>query len=164
MHQVLRRGVLPALLGLAASVADANCQSREIAAVNTVLDFRLNWVGDATPFNACSVYKATGSRADFPAGILPPLARGLDRSSAPCDDRIPPGTPGTSTAEVLVDSITVCGETATVHLTVRKGELTYHEEYSLVNPTTTRWGMNEVRTFGAVREYPVRPQAAEGVM
>lgn len=162
MHQVLTRGALLALFCLATDAADAGCQtpvSREIAAVNTVLDFRLNWVGDTTPFNACSVYMAAGNPADFPAGILPPLARGLDRAGAPCEGRIS-GTPGAWTPEVLVDSIAVRGETATVYVTVRKGEISYYEEYSLVNPMANRWGMNQVRTYGAMREYPVRPPAS----
>lgn len=161
MHQILTRGARLALLGLVTIAADAGCQhvSREIAAVNTVVDFRLNWVGDETPFNACSVYTATGRPVDFPAGVLPPLARGLDRTTAPCDGRIP-GIPGAWIPEVLVDSIAVRGETATVYLTVRKGEISYHEVYSLVNPSARRWGMNEVRTWGATREYPVRPPAS----
>lgn len=160
MHQILTRGARLALLGLATMAADASSQTanRKTAAVNTVLDFRLNWMGDATPFNACSVYTATGSPEDFPAGILPPLARGLDRSSAQCEGRAP-GTPGAWTPEVVVDSIAIHGETAAVYLTVRKGELSYHEEYSLVNPSATRWGMQEVRTYGAFREYPARPLA-----
>jgi hypothetical protein len=159
MHQILTRGARLALFGLATITADAACQSvhPELAAVNTVLDFRLNWIGDATPLNACSVYTATGRPADFPAGILPPLARGLDRIEAPCDGRAP-GVPGAWTPEVLVDSIAVHGETATVFLTIHKGELTYREEYSLVNPSANRWGMKEVRTWGAVREYPSRPR------
>ena len=160
MHQILTRGAGLAFLGIVMSAVDAACQSvsGELAAVNTVLDFRLNWVGDATKFNACSVYNATGRPADFPARILPPLARGLDHTSVPCEGRAP-GVPGAWTPEVLVDSIAVHGESATVLLTIRKGEISYREEYSLVNPSASRWGMNEVRTFGALREYPARPPA-----
>jgi hypothetical protein len=141
--------------------ADAACQSGspEVAAVNTVLDFRLNWVGDDTPFNACSVHKATGKAASFPDGLLPPLIRGLDRTADPCGSRTG-GVPGAWSSQVLVDSIAVRGETATVYLTVRKGEMTYREEYALVNPSANRWGMREVRTYGAVREYRSRPPAA----
>jgi hypothetical protein len=158
MHQVLKRGVRLVIVSLVTITMDAACQTvtRETAAVNTVLDFRLNWMGDATPFNACSVYAATGRRTDFPAGILPPLVRGLDRTTAPCEGRNP-GIPGAWTPEILVDSVAVHGETAKVYVTVRKGEISYFEEYSLVNPSATRWGMNEVRTWGAMREYPVRP-------
>jgi hypothetical protein len=160
MPSVLTRTVGLSLLGLAALATDARGQSgsREIAAVNTVLDFRLNWVGDATPFNACSVYTLTGRPADFPAGILTPLARGLDRTGPPCERRAP-NVAGAWTPEVLVDSISVHDTTATVYLTVRKGEISYFEVYSLVNPSATRWGLNEVRTWGAVREYPSRPPA-----
>src|SRR5688500_1183399 len=56
MHRVLTRGAWLALVGLATMTVDAAAQAAtpKLAAVNTVLDFRLNWVGDATPFNACS--------------------------------------------------------------------------------------------------------------
>lgn len=161
MHQTLTRGALMAVLGLGTAAAGAAGQSagHEMAAVNAVLDFRLNWMRDATPFNACSVYVATGRPANFPAGILPPLARGLDRPSAACEGRAP-ATPGAWTPQVLVDSIALRGETAAVFLTVRRGEISYHEEYSLVNPTATRWGVHEIRTYGALREYPARPPAS----
>jgi hypothetical protein len=160
MHSILTRCAQLAVLGLVTVATDANCQSanREIAAVNTVLDFRLNWMGDATPFNACSVFTALGAPVDFPAGIQSPLVRGLDRTTAPCEGRAP-GVPGAWAPQVLVDSIAVRSETATVYVTVRKGELSYYEEYSMVNPGPTRWGMREVRTWGALREYPARPPA-----
>lgn len=156
MHSLLTRGGRLALASLVVLTSEVGCQSTpaQTAAVNTVMDFRLNWVGDSTPFNACSAYQAVGRPADFPAGILPGLRRGLDRpGNAPCEGRTP-GTPGAWRPEVVVDSVSVRGETAIVYVTVRKDEISYREDYSLVNPSSGRWGMNEVRTWGAVREYP----------
>jgi hypothetical protein len=68
MHQTLTRGALMAVLGLAMTAPGAGCQSasREIAAVDTVPDFRLNWMRDATPFNACGVHVATDGRQTSP--------------------------------------------------------------------------------------------------
>lgn len=158
MHSVLTRGAGLALLALASFAVEARCQSTspELAAVNTVLDWRLNWLGDATPFNACAVYEAAGRPANFPAGIQPGLVRGLDRTSDPCAGRVP-AQPGALRREVVVDSIVVNGQSATVYVTVSKGEMSYHECYSLVNPSPQLWGLAEVRSSGALREYPARP-------
>lgn len=158
MHPVLTRGVRMALLGAATMTAEGSCQapSPEVAAINAVMDWRLNWMGDPTPFNACTVYMAAGEWKDFPSGIRPGLIRGLDRTSAPCDGRTPERA-GAWRPAVAVDSVVVQGERATVYVTVRKGELSYHETYSLVNPSPSGWGVSEVRTWGGLREYPVRP-------
>lgn len=158
MHTVLTRGARLTLLALVVLAGEARCQSAaspELAAVNTVLDWRLNWLGDNTSFNACTIYEAVGRPANFPAGVLPGLIRGLDRTSAPCEGRAQAA--GASQREVTVDSVTLRGDSATVFVTVRKGEIRYYEAYMLVHPSPQRWALQEVRSWGALREYPVRP-------
>jgi hypothetical protein len=154
LTRALRLTVLGGLTATGAAVAQP--APRELAAVNAVMDFRLNWVGDATPFNACSIYTIAGRPSDFPAGLLPGLVRGLDRADHPCDGRTP-GVPGARVPEVLVDSVRVLGETARVFTTIHRGEVSYCEDYSLVHAGAGRWAVAEVRTYGALREYPVRP-------
>jgi hypothetical protein len=165
MHQVLTRRARLALVGLAAVVAsEAGAQQRGetlIAATNEVIGFRVNWMGDATPFNACSIYQAAKRPADFPEGISPPLRRALDRTEQPCDNRSP-GVPGAWIPAVTADSVIISGDTAAVFVTVRKGEIAYHEEYTLVSGRTGRWSTREVRVWGAMREYPLRPPPSAG--
>jgi hypothetical protein len=139
-------------------VPEASAQGSEskLAAANAVIGFRVNWMGDATPFNSCSVFQAAERPADFPEGISPPLRRVLDRSESPCENRAPQ-IPGRWTPEVAVDSVVVSGDTATVFATVRKGEMSYFEEYSVVRGQPGQWSTREVRIWGALREYPIRP-------
>ncbi len=160
MHEVLTTFCARlALVGLAAVLAPeaaAQGSTTSLAAVNEVIGFRVNWMGDATPFNSCSIYESAGSPADFPEGISPPLRRVLDRTERPCEIR-PPQVPGAWTPGVTVDSVAVSGDTAAVFVTVRKGEISYHEEYSLVSGLPGQWSTREVRIWGALREYPSLP-------
>lgn len=164
MPAVLTRRTRLALVGLAAVVAaEAAAQSSEtrIAAANEVIGFRVNWMGDATPFDACSIYQAAERPAGFPEGISPPLRRALDRTENPCETRSP-GVPGAWTPHVSVDSMVISGDTAAVFVTVRKGEISYYEDYSLVSTLPGQWSTCEVRVRGAMREYPVRPSPSGG--
>jgi hypothetical protein len=164
MHQVLTRRTRIALAGLAvlvASEAAGQNSAARMAAVNGVIGFRVNWMGDAMPFDACSIYQVAERPADFPEGISPPLRRALDRTERPCENRAP-GIPGAWTPAVTVDSMAISGDTAAVFATVRKGEISYHEEYTLVRGLPGRWSTREVRIWGALREYPIRPSCCGG--
>lgn len=159
MHQVLTRGVRLASFGLLVMAADAAAQEgrTKITAANEAIAFRVNWMGDATPFNACSIYRATGQPATFPEGISPPLRRALDQSGgSPCANDPSPGVPGAWTPRVSVDSVVIARDTASVFATVRKGEVSYSERYTLVASAGGGWSAREVRIWGAMREYPAR--------
>lgn len=160
MHRVLTRSVTLALAGVTAFAAVLAGQTGNVklAAVNEVVAFRVNWMTDSTPFNACSIYEAADRPADFPAGISEPLRQVLDCGAAPCESRSG-GVPGAWNPEVVVDSVVVRGEAAAVFVTVRKGEISYFEQYSLVSGAGGRWSTQEVRIWGAMREYPARPPA-----
>jgi hypothetical protein len=159
MYQVLTRGARLAYVGMflvAAESAAQDCGTK-IGAANAAMSFRVNWMGDSTLFNACSVYQAADRPANFPEGISPPLQRVLDRGGAPpCEGRSP-GVPGAWTPQVVVDSVVIAGDSAAVFATVRKGEISYFEQYMLVAGENGRWSAREVRIWGAMREYPVPP-------
>lgn len=136
-----------------------------VAALNTVMDFRSGWMEDSTRFDGCSVYRALGSPADFPSGILEPVRPLLDRTSDPCaadPTRVLERRPLTY---VRVDSISTSGDSAArVHLSVRKGdERTYFETYELtaLAPERPLGAVREVRIWGVAREYLVRPRSAQ---
>jgi hypothetical protein len=158
MHQVLTRGARLASLGLLVMAAESAAQDggTRIAAANATIAFRVNWMGDATPFNACSIYQAANRPANFPEGISPPLQRVLDqRGATPCEC-LSSGVPGAWTPQVVVDSVVIAGDSAAVFVTVRKGEISYFERYTLVAIESGGWSAREVRIWGAMREYAVR--------
>lgn len=159
MPRILIRIVLPAFAALVIPATGGFCQAvnPKIEAVNTVLDFRLNWVGDPTKFSACSVFDAVGRPADFPRGVLPPLLRGFDSTTPNCTARHPEAS-SASRPRVAVDSVTLQDNSATAYVTVHKGEQVYREDYYLINRTPgVRWGLREVRVWGATRVYPSHP-------
>lgn len=167
MHQVLRRAswaaFLASLLALSPVSADAQQQRLSLAlvALNTVMDFRVHWVGDSTRVDACSAYRALGNADDFAAGFLPSVLPLLDRTSEPCAEdpsRVSNQRPLTY---VRVDSVVVNGDsTARVHLTVRKQtEQRYFETYEVggLNRGPPLGWVREVRVWGVTRDYLVRP-------
>ncbi len=129
----------------------------ELAAISTAMDFRVHWTGDATPFHACSVFMAAGQPPAFPAGLPPRLASALDREGTerPCEGRSRRPERTASDRVVLVDSVVVLGDSALVFLEIRKGELRYREDHAVMNLPSGGW-IREVRTWGAVREHPIR--------
>lgn len=167
MHRLLRRAGRRAccVLVVALTPLSAGAQQRPgpvVVALNTVVDFRANWVGDSTRLDACSVERALGSAVDFhAAGMLPEAQALLDRVSDPCAEdssRAPVRRPMNS---VRVDSIVVSGDSvARVHVTVRKqSEQRYFETYDVggLNRGAPVGWIREVRVWGIMREYPVRP-------
>lgn len=161
MHQALTTYGRLALFGLAAVLTfdAAEIGETRMAVANEVIGFRVNWMGDATPFDACSIYQAAGRPAEFPEGISPPLRRALDRTERPCEGRSPE-TPGAWTPRVAVESMIISRDTAAVFVTVRKGEISYYEEYSLSSGRPGQWSTRGVRIWGALREYPIRPSGS----
>jgi hypothetical protein len=128
-------------------------------AIQTVLDFRANWVGDSTAVDACSVYKVLGSPPDFPSRLQPSVRSLLDRTSGVCAEG------GVSAQQPLnyvrVDSIAFDGDSAAlVYVEVRKqNEQRYFETYNLggLDRDLPLGWVREVRTWGVGRLYPVRP-------
>lgn len=153
--------LVPVLVGLVVcTVAAAPLYAQQnagLASINAVLHHRADLVGDTTPFDACSTYRALGRPTSFPAGIDPRLTRLLDRvADDPCAgdssrvmSRWPPRF-------VQIDSV-VPGR---VMLTVRKGDYSYREAYTLrteQNGERVSAAVEEVRVYGFVHAHLVPP-------
>ncbi|HEX6749449.1 MAG TPA: hypothetical protein VF092_19290 [Longimicrobium sp.] len=155
-------GVVLAMLAAAPLKAQRAPATPEMGAVNTVIDFRLNWVSDSTKFDACSVYRSIGRPANFPSGLRDAFHVALNRTTDPCAAAAS-AVDRNREVRVLVDSVTVGDSAAMVYLTVRKDEETYREDYHLVNPSPGgNWGFDRVVVHGATRTYWVRPGMGPG--
>ncbi|HET7230752.1 MAG TPA: hypothetical protein VFJ16_12160 [Longimicrobium sp.] len=132
-------------------------QPLKVAEINAVMSHRAYLIGDTTRFDACSVFRALGSPATFPAGVDSVLTLLLDRTVEPCA-----GGDSTRVAVrwpprfVRVDSIS----TGRAVLTVRKGDYSYREAYVL---RAQKYGdrvsatVQEVRTYGFLHARLVPP-------
>jgi hypothetical protein len=145
-------GIAALLQGTSAS-AQSTSGSAKIAAVNTVIDYRVTWMEDSTPFDACSVYEGMGKPANF-SSVLARLARRVVALGAePCA-----GASGAAVQRpsrvVRVDSVALGDTLGTVRVTVSKGEKRIIETYTLRRlPNRSRWGVREVTLSGALRVY-----------
>lgn len=131
-----------------------------LAAVVEVMALRRGALGDSLRFDACAVFEQTGRPAGFPAGIAPGLISLLDRSgSDPCAVP-PPGAGGRTEHRVRVDSVEVTDSAASVHLSVKRGEWSYNEDYHFVAlPNGRGWGFREARITHPLR---ITPPPASG--
>jgi hypothetical protein len=126
-----------------------------LAAVAEVMALRRGALGDSLPFNACTVFEQTGRPSGFPVGIPPGLIPLLDRTGPdPCATKAP-GDGDRLQRTVRVDSVRVTDSTASVHLSVRRGEWSYKEEYAFaLLPQGCRWGFREARMTHPLRVTP----------
>jgi hypothetical protein len=165
LHQVVARtfllGLAALLHGTSAS-AQGTPDSAKIAAVNTVIDYRVIWMEDSTPFDACSVYEGMGKPANFSSVLARPARRVVALDSEPCG-----GAPGAAVRRpsrvVRVDSVALGDTLGTVRVTVNKGEKRIIETYSLRRfPNRSGWGVRAVTLTGALRVYasPLPPVTA----
>jgi len=132
MHRKLVTGICVAGLcwagarPLRAQTADARAR---LGAVAGAMAFRRGELGDATPFDACTVFRETGEPRGLLNGILPGLRGMLDRpSDAPC------AAPAPSAEQrfkhiVQVVSVAVHDTAGQVQLSVTHGEWNHRETY-----------------------------------
>lgn len=162
MHQVVARTVLlgiAALLHGTSASAQSTVDSARIAAVNTVIDYRVTWMEDSTPFDACSVYGGMGRPANFSAVLARPARQVVAHDTAPCAATSGAGARRPSRV-VRVDSVALGDTLGTVRLTVRKGEKRIIETYTLRRFSNgPGWGVRAVTLTGALRVY-ARPSPA----
>jgi hypothetical protein len=162
MHQVVRAASL-AIVALALSACVAlNAQStrhdwRQVAAIDEMIGFRLNWINDSTTIDTCSVYRVAGAPEQVASGLSAAFRGWFLASAKPCDtgqeiDR-------RYEKRVLVDSLAVSDSTGQIYVTVRRGEQTHTEEYHLVRPTprSTDWAVRRVVFSHMSRSYWVPP-------
>lgn len=168
MHTILKIGaVASASLALLFSVAAYGQQgnaSATTAAINAVIAFRTEWLGDATRFDGCSVYTALGRPADFPAGIGESVRPALDRTTQPCASDSTRVVSSWPLNFVQVDSISLRGDsTARVFLSVRKQTENVHfetyEVKGLAGPTAY---VHTMTVWGIMRDYRVPPGRRPG--
>jgi hypothetical protein len=126
-----------------------------LAAVAQVMLLRRDALGDSLKFDACSVFERTGRPSDFPAGMLPGLIPLLDRTGPnPCAVE-PPRTNPRFPYLVRVDSVMVTDSSASVHLSIRRGEWRYNEHYYYrALPNGRGWGFRESRMTHPFRITP----------
>lgn len=165
MHKVVARSVLfgiAALLQGTSASAQSTLDSAKIAAVNTVIDYRVTWMEDSTPFDACSVYEGMGKPANFPSVLARPARRVVATGAEPCA-----GASGAAVQRpsrvVRVDSVALGDTLGTVRVTVNKGEKRIIETYTLRRfSNRSGWGVRAVTLTGALRVYasPPPPVAA----
>jgi len=111
-------------------------------AVSEVMGSRLSYLDDDLPFEACSVYEALNEPADFPETIRSPVIRGMLL-----------GTPGSCVAPdtatypgiMVIESLVFDPPTAEVFLRGRRTDLSWREEYLLINRGGDIWYIYEAR-------------------
>ncbi|HET7460697.1 MAG TPA: hypothetical protein VFJ82_05600 [Longimicrobium sp.] len=159
MYQVVGAAALAAAILLAPSGARSQDRAvtRRVAALNAVIDYRLNWMNDSTTFDACSVYRTVGPPQQVAAGLLLAFRGWFTATAQPCAS-----TPVDRNRErrVLVDSLTVTDSTARVYVTVRRGEQTHNEAYDLFRPGSDTWAVRQVVLSRAIRNYWIRRGAS----
>jgi|GEM_PF-3132738 len=133
-----------------------------LAAVAEVMALRRGPLGDSLRFDACAVYERTGRPGGFPAGIAPGLIPLLDRSGPdPCGEPRP-GAGGRTERTVRVDSVKVTDSAASVHLSIRRGEWSYNEDYYFAAlPNGRGWGFSEARMTHPFRITPAPTNSLE---
>jgi hypothetical protein len=123
--------------------------------IGAVMEYRLEWIGDSTKFDACRAFRVAGEPADFPAGIRTPVQRLLDERANPCRQHgVSLGTDAYNQRIVLVDSLIQRDSMTYVFLTVRRGEKTHRENYTMrVAPERRFAGVKSVTFWGSIRVY-----------
>ncbi|HEU4562778.1 MAG TPA: hypothetical protein VFS20_33420 [Longimicrobium sp.] len=122
------------------------------AALNRVISYRHAWMGDSTRVDACGAFESLGRPSTFPAGLTDPQRRFFSTSVGDCmPGRLSPAAQAAGRF-VHVDSISTTHLTATVILTVRRGEYTHRETYSLVGRSESEGlRVSDVRFWGATQ-------------
>ncbi len=143
-------GVAAALCGSAVTAQTVSSPAR-VAAVNAVIDYRVSWMEDVTPFDACRVYEAMGTPGDFAGALTRPARRVVAADPNPCVG-VSRAAPRLPARIVRVDSVALGDTTAIVYATVWKGEKRILETYALRrNPGGAFWGIRSVTQWGALR-------------
>jgi hypothetical protein len=158
----LRRTILLAALGWIAAVAALGAQEagRPPAAarvIDAVIRYRMAWMADSARFDACSVAEWTGSTASEHTGVSNPERVLLGRAGERCVRGRVSLAARSAAHVVVVDSVALLDSSASVQLTVRHGEYTHREAFTLIlHPGPGTWGVRDVRLRGAVQSSPPR--------
>jgi hypothetical protein len=155
----LMRTILILALAVVSSASGAAAQTPSTrpatSVVNAVISYRRSFLADTTRFDACSVYDWTARQPQFPTGTANAERVLLGVAGEACaHGRVSPAAQAVRHV-VLVDSATVSGSRAVVLLTVRHGEYTHHETFTLVGHNGgATWGVSDVRLWGSIQSSP----------
>lgn len=159
MHHklVIRTAAILALLTAGAGAAQTRQDDESIlAAVDAVIGFRRGPMGDTLMFDACTVFTAARRPERFPDGIGQANRPALDRPGPrPCDFT---EQPARLPYRVYVDSLVLSDSVGSMYLTVRRGEWLHREMFVLPRLRGGRWGVREVRIWGAIQIMPPPPR------
>lgn len=151
-------GVLALLHGTFAS-AQSTADAAKIAAVNTVIDYRVVWMEDPTPFDACSVFEGMGMPMNFSSVLTRQARQVVAVETEPCRSALG-GAVQRPSRFVRIDSVALRDTVGSVVVTVRKGEKRIIETYALRRFSDgSGWGVRAVTLTGALRVY-ARPSPA----
>jgi hypothetical protein len=159
----LMRGTQLALCAVAicASTVAAQAPSTraETKVVNAVVGYRRSFLGDTTRFDACSVFDRTGRQAQFPQGTHNPDRVLLGVATDRCVQGRVSASAQAARHVVVVDSVSVSDSRGVVLLTVRHGEYSHRETFTLVpRAGGATWGVTEVRLWGGIQSTPPPPR------
>jgi hypothetical protein len=130
-----------------------------LAAVAQVMALRRDALGDPLQFDACTVFEKTGRPSGFPAGLPPGLVPLLDRTGPDPCATAQPDSAARFPRIVRVDSVAVTGSGASVHLSIKRGEWSYNEDYFFAAlPEGRGWGFREARITHPFRITPPPPR------
>lgn len=161
-HRLVNRAVLLTLLACVSTgcssvqaQATAGRTADALSAVAEVMALRRGALGDSLPFEACTVFEETGRPSGFPGRLPPGLIPLLDRTGPdPCSTE-GPAAGARFQRVVRVDSVRVTDSSATVHLSVKRGEWSYNEDYFFTAlPNGRGWGFREARMTNVFRVTP----------
>ncbi len=135
--------------------AQRPAQQRVPAVVlDAVIRYRRAWLADSTRFDACSVWEWTGGGA-VSAGVANPARVLLVPEGNGCARGRVSMAAQAARHVVVVDSAAVSDSVARVTVTVRHGEYTHRETFSLVpHRGGTAWGVRDVKLWGAIQSSP----------
>lgn len=154
MHHklVIRTAVILGLLTVGAGAAQTGQDNSILAAMDAVIGFRRGPMGDTLRFDACTVFRAAGGPERFPNGIGEANRPALDQPGPhPCDSTVQPAR---FPYRVYVDSLVLSESVGSMYLTVRRGEWLHRETFVLPRLRGGRWGVREVRIWGAIQVVP----------
>jgi hypothetical protein len=156
-------------LMLAASLSSAACGTALTAqggspaarnadaldAVAQVMALRRDALGDRLLFDACTVFEKAGRPSGFPNGLPSGLVPLLDRTGPDPCTVAQPDSAARFPRIVRVDSVAVSDSGASVHLSIKRGEWSYNEDYFFAAlPDGRGWGFREARIMHPFRITP----------
>jgi hypothetical protein len=154
---VLIGTILGSGLGKNPLAKQATEKSPEMALIQSVMGHRLAWQMDSTLFDACQVFEAVGSPADFPVGLEPWGDRLLDRPQDPCGAVPPDRQDHVPYGKIEIYEVSFSGDSARVVIGVVRRDRAHFEEFILSGSSSSgRWGVDKMEMNNYLEYTPIR--------